>query len=558
MPSSSLGDEPDQADDQRDVRAVNEALIAMSVRQHELIEEANLARRKAEALSAELRASEERLRESERRFRMVADNIAQLAWTCDKLGNVTWYNQRWLDYTGLNHEAMEGWEWSKVQHPDHLDRVVARVKRSAETGEPWEDTFPLRGKDSEYRWFLSRAVPIRDAAGNIIRWFGTNTDITEQRQAEAALKEADHRKNEFLAMLAHELRNPLAPIHNAVQVLRLTGGNGEAVASASAMMERQVGQMVRLVDDLLDLSRISRGKIELRRVRVELASAVHHAVEAARPLVQSMEHDLTVILPPTPIYLHADPTRLAQVIGNLLNNACKFTNKGGHISLTVEQVDSQAIVRVRDPGIGIAADQLPRIFDMFMQIDTSLERSVSGLGLGLTLVKNLVEMHNGTVEVNSDGIGKGTEFVVRLPIMAGATKPSPPEPPTSESSRTTARRILVVDDNRDSAESLAMLLKLTKNDTHTAYDGLEAVEAAATWKPDVILFDIGLPKLNGYEACRRIREQPWGRGMIMVALTGWCQQEDRQRSSEAGFDGHLVKPVDLAALTQLLAGFSDT
>jgi PAS domain S-box-containing protein len=558
MPSSSLGDEPDQADDQRDVRAVNEALIAMSVRQHELIEEANLARRKAEALSAELRASEERLRESERRFRMVADNIAQLAWTCDKLGNVTWYNQRWLDYTGLNHEAMEGWEWSKVQHPDHLDRVVARVKRSAETGEPWEDTFPLRGKDSEYRWFLSRAVPIRDAAGNIIRWFGTNTDITEQRQAEAALKEADHRKNEFLAMLAHELRNPLAPIHNAVQVLRLTGGNGEAVASASAMMERQVGQMVRLVDDLLDLSRISRGKIELRRVRVELASAVHHAVEAARPLVQSMEHDLTVILPPTPIYLHADPTRLAQVIGNLLNNACKFTNKGGHISLTVEQVDSQAIVRVRDPGIGIAADQLPRIFDMFMQIDTSLERSVSGLGLGLTLVKNLVEMHNGTVEVNSDGIGKGTEFVVRLPIMAGATKPSPPEPPTSESSRTTARRILVVDDNRDSAESLAMLLKLTKNDTHTAYDGLEAVEAAATWKPDVILFDIGLPKLNGYEACRRIREQPWGRRMIMVALTGWCQQEDRQRSSEAGFDGHLVKPVDLAALTQLLAGFSDT
>jgi PAS domain S-box-containing protein len=468
MPSSSLGDEPDQADDQRDVRAVNEALIAMSVRQHELIEEANLARRKAEALSAELRASEERLRESERRFRMVADNIAQLAWTCDKLGNVTWYNQRWLDYTGLNHEAMEGWEWSKVQHPDHLDRVVARVKRSAETGEPWEDTFPLRGKDSEYRWFLSRAVPIRDAAGNIIRWFGTNTDITEQRQAEAALKEADHRKNEFLAMLAHELRNPLAPIHNAVQVLRLTGGNGEAVASASAMMERQVGQMVRLVDDLLDLSRISRGKIELRRVRVELASAVHHAVEAARPLVQSMEHDLTVILPPTPIYLHADPTRLAQVIGNLLNNACKFTNKGGHISLTVEQVDSQAIVRVRDPGIGIAADQLPRIFDMFMQIDTSLERSVSGLGLGLTLVKNLVEMHNGTVEVNSDGIGKGTELVVRLPIMAGATKPSPPEPPTSESSRTTARRILVVDDNRDSAESLAMLLKLTKNDTHTA------------------------------------------------------------------------------------------
>ncbi len=535
------------------MREVNEALIAMSVRQHELIEEADLARRNAEALLAELRASEERLRESELRFRMVADGIAQLAWTCDMLGNVTWYNQRWLDYTGLNFEAMKGWGWSKVHHPDHLDRVVARVKRSAETGEPWEDTFPLRGKDGEYRWFLSRAVPIRDATGNIIRWFGTNTDITEQRQAEVALEEADRRKNEFLAMLAHELRNPLAPIRNAVQVLRLTGVHDEAIASASAMMERQVGQMVRLVDDLLDVSRISRGRIELRRGRLELASAIHHAVEAAKPLVQSMAHDLTIILPSTPIYLHADPTRLAQVVGNLLNNACKFTGRGGQISLTVEQVDGQAVVRVRDSGIGIAADQLPRLFDMFMQVDTSLERSVSGLGLGLTLVKNLVEMHNGTVEVYSDGIGNGSEFVVRLPIMAEAPKPSLPEPPSSESSRTTARRILIVDDNRDSAESLAMLLKLTKNETRTAYDGLQAVEAAATWGPDLILLDIGLPKLNGYEACRRIREQPWGRGMILVALTGWGQEEDRQQSREAGFNGHLVKPVDLAALTKLLA-----
>ena len=323
------------------------------------------------------------------------------------------------------------------------------------------------------------------------------------------------------------------------------------------MLERQVGQMVRLVDDLLDVSRISRGKIELRREQVELASCVHHAVEAARSLYQSMDHDLTVTLPPKSIYLNADPTRLAQVMGNLLNNACKFTDKGGRISLTVE-VESrerqrpEAVIRVRDTGIGIAADQLSRIFDMFTQVDTSLERSVSGLGIGLTLVKSLVEMHGGTVEVFSAGLGHGSEFVVRLPVSA-VTPELPPKPLQGEPEPMTGRRILVVDDNRDSAESLAELLKLAGNETHSAHDGLEAVEAAATFRPDVVLLDIGLPKMNGYEAARKIREQPWGKAMVLVALTGWGQDEDRRKSKEAGFDGHLVKPVELAALTKVLA-----
>ena len=352
-------------------------------------------------------------------------------------------------------------------------------------------------------------------------------------------------------MLAHELRNPLAPICNALQIMRLTGGNVQAVASTSEMMERQVGQMVRLVDDLLDVSRISRGKIELRRGRIELASAVNHAVEAIRSLVQSMEHDLIVTLPPQPMYLNADPTRLAQVVGNLLNNACKFTDKGGRISLTVEREGQQAVIRVRDNGIGIAAEQLPLIFNMFMQIDTSLERSVSGLGIGLMLVKNLVEMHDGTVEVYSAGVGHGSEFVVRLPIMLEAPSPLPPEPIVSET--TTARRILIVDDNRDAAASLAMLLKITGHETHIANDGLEAVEAVATFRPEIVLLDIGLPKLNGYEACRRIREQPWGKNIVIVALTGWGQEEDREKSKNAGFDGHMVKPLDFAALTKLLA-----
>lgn len=377
-------------------------------------------------------------------------------------------------------------------------------------------------------------------------------DITQRKQAEASLAEADRRKNEFLAMLAHELRNPLAPIRNALHILRLGETDHEAIRSASATMERQVAQMVRLVDDLLDVSRISRGKIDLRRGRIELASVVHHAAEASRPAMTAAEQDLTISLPPEPVYLMADPIRLAQVVGNLLNNACKFTDKGGRISLAAALEGGEAVIRVKDNGIGIAADQLHRIFDMFMQVDTSLERSVSGLGIGLSLVKNVVELHGGNVEAHSAGAGQGSEFVIRLPVLLDGVQPrvattvGEPPPPT-------LRRVLVVDDNRDSADSLALLFRLTGNETRTACDGLEAFKAAATFRPEVILLDIGLPKMNGYEACRRIREQPWGKSMILVALTGWGQTEDRQKSKDAGFDGHLVKPVDYAALMVLLA-----
>jgi PAS domain S-box-containing protein len=371
------------------------------------------------------------------------------------------------------------------------------------------------------------------------------------RDYAAELSEADRRKNEFLAMLAHELRNPLAPIRNAVQVMRLSGGTDDNVTSATEMMERQVGQMVRLVDDLLDVNRVSRGKIQLKWERLELASVVYHAIEAARPHCERMSQELTVVLPQQPIYLNADLTRLAQVIGNLLNNACKFTDKGGRITLIVEREHEEAVIRVGDSGIGIAPEQLPRIFDMFMQVDTSLERSTSGLGIGLTLVKNLTEMHGGTVEVHSDGIGQGSEFIVRLPIALTTRTPTPCVT-ASELISTKSRRILIVDDNRDSAMSLAMLLKITGNETHTAHDGLEALEAAERLKPEAMLLDIGLPKLNGFEVCRRIREQPGGDSIVMIALTGWGQDEDRQKSKDAGFDGHLVKPVDLADVNKLL------
>jgi CheY-like chemotaxis protein len=279
-------------------------------------------------------------------------------------------------------------------------------------------------------------------------------------------------------------------------------------------------------------------------------------VEAARSLVLHREHDLSVALPTQPVFVNADPVRLAQVVSNLVDNACKFTDKGGQIRVSVEVEDigkPMAVIRVRDSGVGITAEQMPRIFDMFVQLDTSLERSVSGLGIGLTLVKNLMELHGGTVAAHSAGAGQGSEFVVRLPI-AGVAEEPPPEPLRAEPSVLANHRILVADDNRDAATSLALLLQLNGNETHTAHDGQAAVEAAAKWKPDVALLDIGMPKLNGHDAARRIREQPWGKAMVLVALTGWGQEEDLRRSRESGFDGHMVKPVDLDALVTLLTG----
>ena len=411
------------------------------------------------------------------------------------------------------------------------------------------------------RIFVSLTIsPIKDADGRVVGASKIVRDVTERKRAEeklqrlaADLSEADRRKNEFLAMLAHELRNPLAPISNAAQALRLSSGDRAAVESASNMLERQVGQMSRLVDDLLDMSRITRGKIELRRDRVELAPIVEAAVEAVRAQYARMNHELTVVLPPRPVRVNADPARLTQVIGNLLNNACKFTDRGGRIALTVECDGDQARIRVRDNGIGIAADQLPHLFEMFVQADSSLERSRDGLGIGLTLVKTLVELHGGSVEARSDGPGRGSAFEVRLPVLAESTQPAAAAICNEPLAAVQRRRVLIVDDSDDGAESLAMLLQFDGHETHKAHDGVSAIEAAERLKPDVILLDIGLPRLNGYEVCSRIRQTTWGKGLTIVALTGWGQEEDRDRSTGAGFDAHMVKPVDHDVLMKLIA-----
>ena len=413
-------------------------------------------------------------------------------------------------------------------------------------------------KTGEARWMAYKVLALTNSAGQPIAFATVSQDITERKRLEdnlrrlaADLSDADRRKNEFLATLAHELRNPLAPMSNMLEVVKRANGDGEVLKRAHETLERQLGQMIRLVDDLLDLNRITHDRLELRRSEVELSSVIQQAVEVARPLVDSAGHHLTVELPDEPIYLNADRARLAQVFGNLLNNSCKYTRPEGTVSLSAKRVGDEVVVTVKDNGAGIPQDKLDSIFDMFMQIDGTSAQSQGGLGIGLTLVKRLTEMHGGSIEARSAGEGRGSEFIVHLPILnrpaveANAGR-------DAESGSKPQRRVLVVDDNRDSADSLAMLLELTGNKTYMAHDGVEAFQAIEKHRPEVVLLDIGLPELDGHEVCRRVRERPWGKDIVMIALTGWGQEDDRRKSEQAGFNGHLVKPVDYDKLLELL------
>ena len=676
----------------------------------------------------ERKRAEAALRDNERRFRSMAESVPSIVWAADADGTIIYANERWYKYSGLTPEENETAGRERAVHPDDYPDSVEAWQTSLRQGTEYEIEERYRRYDGVYRWFVTRAVPLRNQAGEVVRWFGTSTDIDDRKHAEqtsrflaeastslaqlsdyrstlqrlatlavpafadwctvdmvesdgtlqrlavthtdpekvalahelfrrfppdisidvgvmkvvrtgesdwmsvipdsvlnaleperrelvlelgvrsyicvpvrsrtrtlgvlsfvtaesgrvfdkndlaaaedlayraaiaidnanlvAALKEADQRKDEFLAMLAHELRNPLAPIRNAVQIFRGFGPPVPELKWATEVIARQVHQMTRLVDDLLDVSRITRGKIELRKERVELSSIINSAVEASRPLIDKLGHELSVTLPARPIYLEADSTRFAQVILNLLNNAAKYTDEAGQIALSAQRDQDRVIISVKDTGVGIPPDMLSRVFDMFTQVEGSIERAEGGLGIGLTLVNRLVEMHGGTVEARSEGLGRGSEFVITLPVATKAEEVQAAAARTDEAERSSARRILVVDDNQDAADSLVILLRMRGNEVRMARDGLEAVGAAAAFRPDVVLLDIGLPKLNGYEAARQIREQSGGHDILMIALTGWGQDEDRRRSQEAGFDYHLTKPVDFDALQRLLAGIS--
>jgi PAS domain S-box-containing protein len=504
----------------------------------------------------ERKRQEGALRVSEQRWRSLTEELPNLVWTTLPDGQCDWLSSQWRNYTGIPENHLLGMRWLEtVVHPDDRQRTLRCWQAACVDQEDYDLEYRIRRHDGEYHWFKTRGVPIRDRQGLIVYWLGTCTDVEDAKRLEAALRAADERKNEFLATLAHELRNPLAPIRNGLQVLRLTDERS-ARQQAREMMERQLEQLVRLVDDLLDISRISCSKIELRKSRIPLASVVENAVETARPLIDLKGHTLKITLPIQPLYLDADLTRLAQVFWNLLNNSAKYTDPGGRIDLSAACEGNEVVVTVRDTGIGIPAEALPALFNLFSQVDPSLERSQGGLGIGLALVKGLVGMHGGSVQAHSAGVGLGSEFVVRLPLASARVEDT--QAPTTETTLPPARRrVLIVDDYRDGAASLGMMLSLVGHDIRTAHDGLQALELAEAFRPEVILLDIGLPKLNGYDTCRRLREQPWGKGMVIIALTGWGQEDDRRRSEQAGFDQHMVKPVDITALEILLAELPD-
>jgi PAS domain S-box-containing protein len=447
------------------------------------------------------------------------------------------------------------WRGFICTHPDGTsispgDWPVARSLR----GEAVRDCeMHVRNQRSGRQWVaLYSSTPVCDATGALESVVVTIQDITERKRNELTLLDADRRKDEFIATLAHELRNPLAPILNAIQLLQIDGEVDVTRQRAKDIIERQVQQMARLIDDLLDISRITLGKLTLRRETVELSEIIDEAIVLARPHMIAAGHRFGLTVPEQPVRLVGDATRLAQVLSNLLINAAKYTPHGGDITLDVESEGDEAVVRVRDSGIGIAPENLAGLFEKFSQVRSTQDRTGGGLGIGLALAKGLVHMHGGTIVATSAGVGAGSEFAVRLPIASGMERPCKSTRVPMPDRHIGGLRVLVADDNEDAVESAAMVLALNGNDVKLACDGLEAVEAADRYRPDVVLLDIGMPKLNGFEACRRIRAEPWGKDMLVVAVTGWGQDEDRRRTAEAGFDAHFTKPVDFASVMALI------
>ncbi|QJW92958.1 PAS domain S-box protein [Frigoriglobus tundricola] len=506
-------------------------------------------RKRAEAAQ---RTSEERLARAQRAARVGT-------WDWDIVtGLATWTDEAWELFGPADRAGPVTYDfWLACLHPD--DRAAAAAATAAAlAGDAYHDEFRVCRSDGSVLWIESDGAVVRDDDGRAVRLLGTVRNVTDRKRAEEALKTADRRKDEFLAVLAHELRNPLAPIRNGIEVLRLADLPPKVVKTL-AMMDRQLGHMINLIDDLLDVSRVRSGKITLRAERVTVREAVEAAVEACRPCIDEKRHALVLELPTVPLVLTADRTRVVQVVANLLTNAAKYSEPGGHIRVTAEWEGDEAVVRVSDTGVGIAPELLPTLWDMFTQVRDTLDKAQGGLGIGLSLVKNLVEMHGGTVSAESAGIGTGSTFVVRLPLAtAAADRADEPAGRTNGRAPVAAggRRILVVDDNVDGAESLAELLQISGHVTRTAHSGPAALTAAAEHRPDLVFLDIGLPGLDGYEVARRLRADPLTAGTVLVALTGWGTEDDRRKTKEAGFDFHLTKPVEGDRVMALLGRLS--
>ncbi len=521
-------------------------------------------------LLARVEALEERLRESEARFVQFMNNCPAAAYIKDENGRYLWVNAVLGQLYARASGKLEAESDHDLFSPHEIADVRANDRAVLESGETTSfiESVTVAG---EQRHYLSYKFPIEDRRTGKRLLGGMSVDVSEQlrdredrKRAEAALaniaqerlrlidelREADRRKDDFLATLAHELRNPLAPIRNAVHIQKARGSVDPKLAWSSDVIDRQVRHMARLLDDLLDISRVSREKLVLRHERTAIAEVIDAALETGRPFVEASRHRLALVMPTEPLYVDADPVRLAQVFSNLLVNAAKYTPDEGTVSLTVQREGEELVVCVTDDGIGISADVLPTVFDMFSQAKPALVRAQGGLGIGLSLVKGLVELHGGRVHAASEGPNRGSTFTVRLPLCAPASVPAVSDTTPPESG---GHRILVVDDNIDNADSLAALLELMGSVVMTAYDGEQALVTAETFRPTVVLLDLGMPHVSGYDVCRRLRGLPWASKLRVVAMTGWGQAEDRKRTREAGFDHHMVKPVDGAALAELLA-----
>jgi len=528
--------------------AANEALQAERAREvHQLNETLRRANADLAATNASLQQEIVERRRAEERMHFLADTIPSIVWTCDPDGRITYANRNWDEYYGFPASGGPDHLTRVALHPEEGEAVRELVIESLRAGEKFEFEARHLGRDGEYCWFMTRAVPWRDAAGNLISWFGITTSIHHHKQLMEQLREADRRKDHFLATLSHELRNPLAPIQSALNVHRLAP-DAAGRQHLLGIVERQMQLMVRLIDDLLDVSRINGGKLTLRRKRVQAAQVLASAIETARPLIEHAGHRLELDIEPGDLWLHADPQRLAQVFANLLNNASKYTEPGGRISVSLRRDGGEAVVSVRDSGIGMSPEQIAAVFDLFVQVDASLERTRGGLGIGLTLVRQLVEMHGGRVLARSEGLGRGSEFVAYLPLSQAPVEASPMPLPVEGDAVTPALRVMVVDDNQDGADMLALSLSILGHEVLTLYDPLEVEAAAERFRPTLAFLDVGMPHLNGYDLAQRLRGQSWCERTMLVALTGWGQGSDRRRSSESGFDEHLVKPIDLETI----------
>lgn len=489
-------------------------------------------------------------KDSEARFKALADNMAQLAWMADRHGQILWFNQRWYDYTGAQPVGLEHDLWQEYLHANDLERAQATFTEHLRSGQPFEDTYRFKGRHGEYRWFLSNALPLRDHAGRITNWFGTHTDITPQLDAQQALQEADVRKDEFIATLAHELRNPLAPVRTAVEILKRNGPSDARLDRACKVIERQVTHMARLIDELLDVARIARGRLALELRPCDLGTVVRETAEDYAPSMEAAGLDFDIQVPAHAVQVCADPLRLAQMVGNLLNNAARFTERGGKVTVRISTDGNEARMDVIDTGVGIDAELQRRLFGPFSQAAQDLARSKGGLGLGLALTRGLAQLQGGSLSVASPGLGQGSTFTLRLPLDR-----SEPAPPPANAGRTVhrPRRVLVIEDNRDAAHTLAELLELSGNQVQLALDGDSGLRAAHEFAPEVVISDIGLPgQTDGYAVARQLRADATLKHVYLIALSGYADEHSQARAREAGFDRYLFKPVDLGELENAL------